>query len=251
MSFDSSRFTFDPWNDFLGVVMQQGRVQLDEDWNEWVAQEIRRLQAGTVDIIGPSAVPRATTPNGFNITASNNGKTNVLTIGRGRIYVDGLLAENHGLPFPSPLKWTDGSAPAPAAPVLLWDPTLDELTGTGDTPYDQQPYYFAGMAPPPPQTPGPHLIYLDVWQREFTHLQYPDLIEKAVNVDTTERIQTVWQVKVLANTGAGTVCGADLNGLLVAGGNLTVSLSSYHRRSPRCAADRSLPDPRGQRLQGS
>ena len=29
MSFDSSRFTFNPWNDFLGVVMQQGRVQLD------------------------------------------------------------------------------------------------------------------------------------------------------------------------------------------------------------------------------
>ena len=27
MSFDSSRFTFNSWNDFLGVVMQQGRVQ--------------------------------------------------------------------------------------------------------------------------------------------------------------------------------------------------------------------------------
>jgi len=29
MSFDSSRFTFDPRNNFSGVVMQQGRVQLD------------------------------------------------------------------------------------------------------------------------------------------------------------------------------------------------------------------------------
>jgi hypothetical protein len=31
MSFDNSRYTFNPWNDFLGVVMQQGRVQLDSD----------------------------------------------------------------------------------------------------------------------------------------------------------------------------------------------------------------------------
>jgi malectin (di-glucose binding ER protein)/uncharacterized protein DUF6519 len=218
MSFDSSRFTFDPWNDYLGVVMQQGRVQLDEDWNEWVAQTMRRLQAGTIDIIGPSAVPRATTPGGFYITASNNGGTNVLTIGRGRIYVDGLLAENHGLPAPNQPKWTDGSGALPAAPALGWDPRLDELVGPQDTTYDQQPYYFAPMAPPLPPTPGPHVAYLDVWQRELTHLHQPDLIEKAVNVDTTERLQTIWQVKVLADTGAGTACGTDLNGLLVGAG---------------------------------
>jgi len=45
MSFDSSRFTFNPWNDFLGVVMQQGRVQLDSDWNEWLAEFARRGQS--------------------------------------------------------------------------------------------------------------------------------------------------------------------------------------------------------------
>lgn len=37
MSGDYSRFTFDPHNDFSGVLMQQGRVQLDADWNELVA----------------------------------------------------------------------------------------------------------------------------------------------------------------------------------------------------------------------
>jgi malectin (di-glucose binding ER protein)/uncharacterized protein DUF6519 len=220
MSFDSSRFTFDPWSDYLGVVMQQGRVQLDADWNEWVAQTMRRLQAGTMDVVGPSAVPRATTPDGFHITASSSGSSNQLTIGRGRIYVDGLLAENHGLPAPGQPKWTDGSAPLPAPSALIWDPRLGELVGTQDTPYDQQPYYFAPMAPPLPTTPGPHVVYLDVWQRELTHLQQPDLVEKAVNVDTTERLQTVWQVKVLADTGAGTACGADLNALLIAAGIL-------------------------------
>jgi len=49
MSFDCSRFTFNAWHDFLGVVMQQGRVQLDADWNEFSSQLLRRIQAGTLD----------------------------------------------------------------------------------------------------------------------------------------------------------------------------------------------------------
>ena len=48
MSFDNSRFTFNPRKDYAGVVMQQGRVQLDSDWNEWLAEMIRRTQAGTL-----------------------------------------------------------------------------------------------------------------------------------------------------------------------------------------------------------
>ena len=55
---------------------------------------------------------------------------------------------------------------------------------------------------------GPHLVYLDVWQREVTHLQDPDLVEKAVGVDTTARTQTVWQVRVLQNVGNAT-CATD------------------------------------------
>src|SRR6185369_9041612 len=95
MSFDCSRFSFQPWNDFFGVVMQQGRVQLDSDWNEWLAELSRRIQAGTLDTMGRAVYP-ATTPDAFRITASSSGGANKLTIGPGRMYVDGLLAENHG-----------------------------------------------------------------------------------------------------------------------------------------------------------
>ena len=56
---------------------------------------------------------------------------------------------------------------------------------------------------------GPHLAYLDVWQREVTHWQYPDLVEKAVGVDTTTRLQTVWQVKLLSNIGNATCATPD------------------------------------------
>lgn len=199
MSFDCSRFSFHPWKDFFGVVMQQGRVQLDADWNEWVAELARRLQAGTFDTLQPSAssiaravVPR-TTPNGFRILATGG----VITIGLGRIYVDGLLAENHG------------------TEPLQWDSVLTELTGTNAVPFFAQPYLpFNTTNQPAPAdvfnrpalTGGPHLVYLDVWQRDITHLQEPDLVEKAVGVDTTARLQTVWQVRVLANIGTAT-CG--------------------------------------------
>ena len=51
----------------------------------------RRARAQTADALGRVAVPRETL-DGFKIQIAA-GK---LTIGRGRIYVDGLLAENHG-----------------------------------------------------------------------------------------------------------------------------------------------------------
>src|SRR3954467_13792531 len=100
MSADISRVRFDPLRDFSGVVLQQGRLLLDADFNEYVALLGRRLRAETValpsfgadpDHAGEAWVPRQT-PDAFRVTASG-GK---LTIGRGRMYVDGLPAENHG-----------------------------------------------------------------------------------------------------------------------------------------------------------
>lgn len=180
MSGDYSRHTFDPKKDFSGVLMQQGRVQLDADWNELMGLLDRRVRAETTDIIGECTVPMET-PDGFKIEIAGGA----LTIGRGRMYVDGLLAENHG------------KAP------LEFDPVLAEQRGTLAVPYDEQPYLpnAAAVAPAPAQG-GPHLAFLDVWQREVTYLENSDLIEKAVGVDTTTRLQTVWQVRVLANVGA-------------------------------------------------
>jgi hypothetical protein len=184
MSGDYSRKTFDPLSDFSGVLMQQGRVQLDADWCESVDIVSRRLRAETTDIIGRATVPKET-PDGFKIDISGG----TLTIGRGRIYVDGLLAENHGN---SPLEF---------------DAVLGEERGTVAVPYDEQPYFpnVATVARAPTDG-GPYLVYLDVWEREVTYLQNDDLIEKAVDVDTTTRLQTVWQVRVLAGIGTDVTC---------------------------------------------
>ena len=43
MTADLSRDTFDPRKRHAGVVMQQGRVQLDADWNEEADQVLRYL----------------------------------------------------------------------------------------------------------------------------------------------------------------------------------------------------------------
>jgi uncharacterized protein DUF6519/parallel beta helix pectate lyase-like protein len=188
MSGDYSRVRFDPKNDFSGVLMQQGRVQLDSDWNELIALLDRRLRAETTDIIGRATVPKET-PDGFRIQIAGG----VITIGRGRIYVDGLLAENHG------------KAP------LDFDPVLAEQRGTQAVPYNEQPYFpNVSVVAPAPSSGGPHLVYLDVWQREVTHLQDGELIEKAVGVDTTARVQTVWQVKLLSDVGNGATCGSPI-----------------------------------------
>lgn len=214
MSFDNSRFTFNPWNDYSGVVMEQGRVQLDSDWNEWLAEVARRIRVGTLDTLGRAVYP-AITPNAFLITPSAGS----ITIGVGRMYVDGLLAENHGLPAPQyGVLPQDQGLPAsqfgawippsvtPSAQQPGWDPAMDELVGQNPITYAQQPYYpNAQTIAPFPTSGGPYLIYLDVWQREVTFLEQPDLVEKAVGVDTTGRWQIVWQVKYVDVSSAGAV----------------------------------------------
>lgn len=188
MAGDYTKLRFQPARDAAGILMQQGRVMLDQDWNEMAELLDRRWRAETMDIVGRAVVPRQT-PDGFLIRIAPG---NDLTIGCGRIYVDGLLAENHGTE-----PWR-------------YDASLGELVGSQPLPYESQPYLpelAALPAPNPfvlPQPPdnGPHVVYLDVWQREVTYLEDPGLVDQAVAVDTGVRLQTAWQVKVLKDAGA-------------------------------------------------
>jgi hypothetical protein len=155
MSGDYSRFTFKPRKRFSGVLMQQGRVQLDADWNEEVDILKRRWEVQATDTFGRVAVPKKTTPGGFKITV-NAGK---IEVGLGRIYVDGLLAERFGQ-----------------------DPQHSNL------PFHPEPKLTANKGA---------IVYLDVWEREVTYIEDPDLLEVALGgPDTATRTQVVWQVKV-------------------------------------------------------
>ena len=53
MKADLSRQTFDPFKRFTRVLTQQGRVQLDADWNEQAAILLHQLRTLAADLIGP------------------------------------------------------------------------------------------------------------------------------------------------------------------------------------------------------
>ncbi len=193
---DYTRFTFNPFEDHFGVLMQQGRVMVDSDFNEGVEMLGRQFRVRMLDTVGRCVVPRETL-EGFRIQIVGNS----ITIGRGRAYIHGILAENHGA--------DDQGVPVDNenADALEYDPILEEQRGVHAVAYESQPYLpnAADIFPVSPNQ-DPQLVYLDVWQRELTHVQEPDLVEKAVGVDTATRVQVVWQVKVLSNLPPGTTC---------------------------------------------
>lgn len=187
MAADLSRIRHNPLLDYSGVLLQQGRVLLDADFNELADVVDRRLRAMASDVLGRATVS-STTPDAFRITLQGG----TLQIGKGRLYVDGLLAECHG-------------GPADDAAQKRFDPLLAETTFPNPLTYATQPWLDA---PPALPTAGTHLVYLDVWEREVTVIEDPSLQEIALGVDTTARRQLVWQVRVLSEAAGGASCGS-------------------------------------------
>jgi Family of unknown function (DUF6519)/Right handed beta helix region len=163
MKGDFSRYDFHP-SKYTGVLKQQGRVDLDADWNEEgrIQSHLRRTLAR--DTIGANGVPRA--GGGFAIGVVGDGGD--LTISPGRIWVEGTLCE------------------------------LEEgTTYAGQPDYPNPPELE-------PEDGRTDLIYLDVWSRHITSIEDPSIREPALGgPDTTTRLQTVWQVKVWKGTSGG------------------------------------------------
>ncbi len=162
MKGDFSRDTFDPTKHYSHVLMQQGRVQVDADWNEQQAINTYHAETVTLDAIGPSGAPNYAP--GFAITTDASGKN--LMIGKGRYYLDGILCENE-----EDVAYT-------AQPDFFDPPALSDLLQQAKT--------------------NTAIVYLDVWQRHITMLEDPHIHEQALGEpDTTTRVKTIWQVKFL------------------------------------------------------
>jgi hypothetical protein len=84
---DFTRLTFDATKHYSRVLMQQGRVQLDSDWNEMIELQLHFLRSLAADLIGPHTRARA------SIAAGEGGSPD-LVVGPGHYYVDGILCEN-------------------------------------------------------------------------------------------------------------------------------------------------------------
>jgi hypothetical protein len=178
MKGDFTRDTFDRSKHFSRVLMQQGRVQLDSDWNEQAAIQQHRSQSLAKDLIGAHGWPgqEDDVNLGFGIVdvpLSEEEEKQLedvkilplapgdFLIGRGRYYVDGILCENE--------------APCSYFHQPDWPGQPDLARGSS------------------------YLVYLDVWERHITSLEDMLIRESALGAlgpDTATRAKTVWQVKV-------------------------------------------------------
>jgi hypothetical protein len=235
---DLSRKTFDPLNRFSRVMMQQGRVQLDADWNEQSAILLHLIRRLAADILGPVASAGI----GFDVAvlAAAATPTNDVAIAWGDIYVDGILCELSATPVAilnwnktiiTVANWTvDRMSYAVGQYLVLSDdaqpntqPVISMIVGvnsaamtlTMDQDFSSLPLHDAtqGRArrlttyltqpdlPNPPPLTGTQLLYLDVWERLITAAECDEIREVALNgPDTAARTRVVCQIKALPGT---------------------------------------------------
>jgi hypothetical protein len=157
---DFTRRTYRPKRHYSSVRMQQGRVQLDANWNEQAEITTHLRRQAIRNLIGPSGGPSGS--SGFNIISRSRGSR--LGITRGRYYVDGIQVDN-------------------------------DLDGLDFVDLAEQPY-LPGLDPVAGLKPGAYLFYLKAWERHVTAMEDARLREIALDgPDTATRTQVVWQVK--------------------------------------------------------
>jgi hypothetical protein len=155
---DFSRLTFNRANDYTAVWSQQGRMQLDSDFNEQMAILLDWMRQFAIDFIGPAGghIENA----GFAVTLKDND----LVLSPGHYYVFGIRCE-------IPAVDSDGN------PLTVSYRSL-------------HPHH-------PELPPEPYLVYLKVWERSVNWLQDATLLEPALgptSPDTTIRTKVAWSL---------------------------------------------------------
>jgi len=164
MKGDFTRFTNDPSKGYSGVLMQQGRVSVDADWNEQLEVTSDRARSTNVDVIGDAGLAWSLDPSSPSDSFEIVTTATLVRVRPGRAYVDGILVE---------------LAAGSSATLRL----------------DQQPFYDNYTLP---TTTGRYVVYLDVWERMVDAVEDADIREVALGgPDTATRRQVAWQVKLL------------------------------------------------------
>ncbi len=173
-AYDISRNTFDPKKHYASVRMQQGRVMMDDDWNENERIENEERRRTRVEVIGPFGSP----DDGFKIVNLQevDGLVDFL-ISSGTLHLGGLRLE------------------------------LDEE----DTTYRTQEDWLGqddGLYPVPDlaelDEPRYDLIYVEAWQQPVSAIEDNELFEAALaGPDTSTRMRTMRRIKVFQDTGSG------------------------------------------------
>lgn len=162
MKGDFTRLTFRGANHYRGVLLQQGRVALDADWNEQIDIQRHHDESTARDVIGAGGGPKRGA--GFAVTDADGGVPRAcpdgdLRLSAGHYYVAGVLCENE-------------------EPVRLGE--QPDLPGV-----------------PLPGSDGRYAACLDVWREHLTAVEQPELREVALGgPDTATRSRTIWQVRL-------------------------------------------------------
>jgi hypothetical protein len=166
MKGDFSRTTFDAARHYSQVLLQQGRVLLDADFNEASAVLLHRVRCLTRDIFGAHGGPADA---GFHIELAPGRAGTRLDLSAGRYYVGGHLCENESC-----------------------------------TDYLQQPHHSVPPNDAfrrwlkAPDSESRFLVYLDVWERWISSIDDPGLSDPALSgADTCGRSQVIWQAKAV------------------------------------------------------
>ncbi len=181
MKGDFSRFTFNPLENYISVFKQQGRVDLDSDWNEQAELINEYFRQITSDILGPFAIPLA--PNSirndnaraFVIEGFTNGSGGVcdFSVSRGIAYIGGYLYKlQKDTTFRTQLDF-----PEPALPE-----------GKSDL-----------------------IVYLEAWKKTASYIDDELMREPALGgPDTCLRAKLIGQVRVISSDNLSTPDEAEL-----------------------------------------
>ncbi len=162
MGSDRARNSYDSRQLYRSVVMQQGRVQLEADWNEaqFLAGEEMRKQA--LDIVGAAGTP----DNGYAVTFPPNLPAFDFEVGAGIMYVGGVRVW-----APRPIRYGRQSDWLDAAIDPEWVPV-------------------------PTANPGNEYIFLLVREQEVSAVEDSDLKDVALGgPDTAQRTRLVQHVE--------------------------------------------------------
>ena len=173
MKGDFSRDTFDKKNDFLRVLMQQGRVHVDADWNEQIAIMWDYLRNLAVDLGGKQG------GNAFELVVLGKkdgepeeplgSSPKIKDIHRIVVRAEGD-EKNNGKLVQDPFYYVEGYR-CRGVETELWTKAKKDL---------------------PTENQG---IYLKVWERHITYREHDLIREKALGgADTSSRSKLICQL---------------------------------------------------------
>jgi hypothetical protein len=165
---EKSRDAFQPTKRYAAVGMQQGRVMLDDDFNENERIRLEEERRVNLDVIGPAGSP----DGGFVLSSPRKGTSDGVDfdIGKGTFYLGGLR---------------------------LWNPSVATFQQQDDW-LQQASADRAG-----PVEGQVQLAFIEAWQQPVTATEDAELFEVALGgPDTSTRLRTMWRVQLASVDGS-------------------------------------------------